>query len=168
MHLACFKFVERVKEMAPSFFESARILEVGSLDVNNTSQGLRPRLLFADSCQFVGVDRQLGEGVDHVLDAASMPFADGEFDVSFSTEVFEHAANWRQIVKEMARVTKPGGLIFVTCATVGRPVHGKDEWGFGYYGNVRAGNLRSQIRGELLIFEEQYGDVCDVRAAWIR
>lgn len=49
-----------------------------------------------------------------VGDATSLRFADNEFDKVFSSEVIEHIPRWRDAVREMARVLKPGGTLVLT------------------------------------------------------
>jgi malonyl-CoA O-methyltransferase len=43
----------------------------------------------------------------------SMPFDDGAFDVVFCIEALEHAVDIGQAVKELARVTAPGGMLLI-------------------------------------------------------
>ncbi len=46
-----------------------------------------------------------------------LPFADGTFDRVICAEVMEHVHDYRGAVRELARVTKPGGRIAVTIPT---------------------------------------------------
>lgn len=48
------------------------------------------------------------------LDRDRLPLADGTADVTAAVEVIEHLENPRAFVRELARVTKPGGWIVVT------------------------------------------------------
>ena len=53
---------------------------------------------------------------DHIKQIAPdgrLPFADASFDAVTSNMVFEHIADFRQPVSEIARVLKPGGLFVV-------------------------------------------------------
>ena len=51
-------------------------------------------------------------GVDvRVGDIHALPFADGEFDVVHAHQVLQHVADPVQALREMARVTRPGGLV---------------------------------------------------------
>lgn len=47
-------------------------------------------------------------------DSLNLPFADGHFDVSYSISSLEHMPDPVQAVREMVRVTRPGGLITFT------------------------------------------------------
>jgi SAM-dependent methyltransferase len=44
-------------------------------------------------------------------DGAHLPFADGKFDATLAVTVLLHVADPLVVVKEMARVTRPGGLV---------------------------------------------------------
>lgn len=46
--------------------------------------------------------------------AEKMPFADASFDVVISEEVLEHIKNQKQVIKEIYRVLKPGGIVILT------------------------------------------------------
>jgi 2-polyprenyl-3-methyl-5-hydroxy-6-metoxy-1,4-benzoquinol methylase len=45
---------------------------------------------------------------------ATLPIADGLADVAVAVEVIEHLENPRAFVRELARITRPGGLIVIT------------------------------------------------------
>jgi SAM-dependent methyltransferase len=45
-------------------------------------------------------------------DARSLPFADASFDLVASTALFEHIDGVEDAAREMARVARPGGLVF--------------------------------------------------------
>ncbi len=45
--------------------------------------------------------------------AEGLPFADDSFDVVYCTNVIEHVANHQQTVRELARVLKPGGMLYL-------------------------------------------------------
>ncbi len=49
-----------------------------------------------------------------VADAAAMPFAEGSFDLAISTYTFEHVADPAGVLKEMHRVVRPGGEVFIS------------------------------------------------------
>lgn len=45
--------------------------------------------------------------------AEKLDFDDNTFDFTYSLEVIEHVKEYKEMVKEMVRVTKTGGLIFI-------------------------------------------------------
>jgi ubiquinone/menaquinone biosynthesis C-methylase UbiE len=47
-------------------------------------------------------------------DAQSLPFADAAFDLVVSCETIEHLPDVRSAMREMYRVTRPGGKLFLT------------------------------------------------------
>jgi SAM-dependent methyltransferase len=52
------------------------------------------------------------------LEHEPLPYRDGEFDVVTCSEVVEHLENYRALVREAYRVTKPGGLLVLTTPNV--------------------------------------------------
>lgn len=70
---------------------------------------------------YVAVDavryEQLGQDVEfHAvdLDAERIPLPDGSADAAVSVETIEHLENPRGFVRELVRVVKPGGWVFIT------------------------------------------------------
>jgi len=63
----------------------------------------------------VGFDsRALDAGVKLIaMDVAKLEFEDNSFDFCFSYDAFEHFPDPEQALKEIVRVTKPGGYIFL-------------------------------------------------------
>lgn len=95
-----------------------RVLEIGSYDVNGSA-----RKIFAGS-SYTGVDLCEGPGVDVVASGHRVNLPDEIFDVTLSTECFEHNEHWVATFVNMNRMTKKGGLVIVTCAGRGRLEHG--------------------------------------------
>jgi SAM-dependent methyltransferase len=50
---------------------------------------------------------------------AGVPFADGEFSVVVATEVIEHLENPWQFVRELYRITNPGGVVIISTPNLG-------------------------------------------------
>jgi SAM-dependent methyltransferase len=92
----------------------ARILEVGS--------GISPVMTQTDRIVYSELSflacrtlkRRLGRGWFVTADATRLPFCDGAFSHTVSSEVFEHIPNDREAIQELARVTSPGGRLIVT------------------------------------------------------
>jgi SAM-dependent methyltransferase len=112
------EFFSLVARFYPSQFHEAKVLEVGALDINGSVRPLFER------CEYVGVDLDLGAGVDVVSPGQLLDFPTFRFDTSISAECFEHNPFWSETVANMFRMTRPGGLVTLSCATIGRKEHG--------------------------------------------
>lgn len=115
-HQAQIDFVAQVKAKYPDFFSNKKVLEVGSLNINGSIRE------FFTGCDYLGVDLGPGRDVDMVCPGELLDFADGEFDVACSCECFEHNPKWLETFVNMVRMSR--GLVFFSCATIGRPEHG--------------------------------------------
>lgn len=108
-----------------------KVLEVGSLDVNGSPRWII-ELLVPKS--YIGVDIRPGNKVDQICDAGALvaTFGAESFDVVVSTEMLEHAEDWRGAVSNMKRVLAPGGLLLITTRSPGFPQHDypSDFWRF--------------------------------------
>lgn len=96
---------------------NARVLEVGS--------GAHGLIFYFDAAERVGVDpladqyRMLFPAWQQrvqtiVSHGERLPFEDSRFDIVLCDNVVDHAENPRQIVREMARVLAPGGVLYFT------------------------------------------------------
>jgi SAM-dependent methyltransferase len=71
---------------------------------------------------YVALDADVGElaGVGEIHprtvigSGMRLPFRDGAVDVTYSSNVLEHVPDPWQMAREMVRVTRPGGLVFVS------------------------------------------------------
>jgi SAM-dependent methyltransferase len=61
--------------------------------------------------------KALGDRLRAVSPGAPLPFADGEFDLVVSNQVFEHLTEPRQAAAEIARVMRPGGFLIAIFPT---------------------------------------------------
>ena len=118
MHREAYEWVETVVGLIG---HPPTVIDLGSRDANGT-----PRDLFPNA-KYLGVDVTPGENVDIVLDA-STPNIDeiiAPADCVVSTELLEHAVNPAAIVANAYKLLKPGGVLILTCAGLGRPPHGQ-------------------------------------------
>jgi SAM-dependent methyltransferase len=88
------------------------------------------------------------EDVDYVLgDAHSLPFEAGTFDAARTERTLQHLGNPAQAVRELARVTRPRGVVMAT----------EPDWGT----LALPGEPRALVRGLLAAVEAR------IRNAWI-
>lgn len=59
--------------------------------------------------------RQKCDAAPACADIARLPFRDDSFDVVISSECIEHTVSPRLAVRELVRVTRPGGRLVITC-----------------------------------------------------
>jgi len=142
-------FIDLVRREFSDFFANRRVLEIGSLDINGS---IRSQFT---NCAYTGIDVAVGPGVDLVCQGQDYGGPDDSFDVVISCEVMEHNPHWAETMKNMIRVCKPGGLVVMTCATLGRGEHGTArtspnsspltvELGWNYYHNLTARDFKRQ------------------------
>jgi SAM-dependent methyltransferase len=105
-----------------------RVLDVGCAGPEPLNLW-QPFVPLRDLVELVGVDvagldraearaRELGLDVElrHVsASGLTAGFGEASFDVVATTQVLEHLYDWREAVREMGRVLRPGGTLFVTC-----------------------------------------------------
>jgi SAM-dependent methyltransferase len=149
-HTAQINFVKRVKDNNPNYFKNTKVIEIGSLDINGTI-----RNLFSD-CEYVGVDVGEGPHVDLVCPGQEVDHPDNTYDVSCSCNCFEHNPEWVETFRNMHRMTREGGLVFVSVPTTGCPEHGTHEnkpedspltlkRGWNYYKNLTEQDYRNNF-----------------------
>lgn len=141
-------FFEAVVAANRSLIMGAKVLEIGSYDVNGSL-----RSMFATAADYTGVDLKDGPGVDLVAFGHEIDAPDGSYDITLSGECFEHDPHWQQTFRNMARMTRPGGLVAFSCASLGRPEHGTartdradspgtQSRGLDYYRNLTAADFQ--------------------------
>jgi SAM-dependent methyltransferase len=86
---------------------------LGILDVGCGVKPYRP--FFADiAAEYVGVDLVDNPHADLIGPAEALPVGDASFDVVLCTQVLEHADDPAQVVRELRRVLKPGGVVLAS------------------------------------------------------
>lgn len=119
MHESCKLFCEDVRRKYPNHFNTGKILDIGSLNINGNN-----RYLFTGSSTYQGLDLAPGDNVDLVGVFHEYPFAANTFDTIITTSMLEHDLFWVHSLKKMVTVLKPGGLLLLTCGAPGFPEHG--------------------------------------------
>ena len=138
-----------------------RVLEIGSYDVSGTVRQ------FFNECDYTGCDLVEGPGVDVVSSGHNLNLPADSFDLTLSSECFEHNPYWVETFQNMHRMTKPGGLVVFTCASRGRVEHGTERTtdgksmspgtaaiGWNYYRNLNQIDFEKNI--ELGNFFDQW------------
>lgn len=157
------QFILEIKNKFPDFFNNSKVLEVGSLDVNGSIRD------FFMGCEYVGIDVAEGPGVNHVCQGQEYDAPDGYFDAVFSCEVMEHNPYWIETMQNMIRMCRPGGLVVMTCATLGRGEHGTTRTcaadspltvgiGWEYYKNL---TFKDFLKSGALHGMDLVGHACD-------
>ena len=130
-----------------------RVLEVGSMDVNGS---VRNDVIALGPASYTGTDMRPGRGVDMVCDAGDLveKFGENAFDVVISTEMLEHARDWRRVVSNIKRVTAPNGVMLVSTRSYGVDFHRRpfDYW---RYERQDFEAIFSDIRTEELLLDAQ-------------
>ena len=96
-----------------------------TLDVGGGSAAMYSNLLSVDDLYSVNIDADIEPSVVADL-GASLPFASESFDTVISFNTLEHLADDRFALREMVRVLKPGGQLWILVPFLFR-VHGHPE-----------------------------------------
>jgi hypothetical protein len=132
MHPSVQEFVQAV--LGSDEVKGARVLEVGSYDVNGS---VRPYLESLHPAEYVGVDASPGPSVDRVVDCEQLCAAMGfsAWDVVVSAEMLEHVRNWGSCIDQLVMSVKQDGLLLITTRSPGFPYHPfpEDHWRFTQY-----------------------------------
>lgn len=109
-----FYFVRRdlaryIAEMTSYF--SGKVLDIGC--------GTQPYRFFLKNCEYYGMELDTPENrihkkADYFYDGKTIPFEDSFFDCIMMTEVLEHVFNPDELIQEIKRILKPGGLLLIT------------------------------------------------------
>lgn len=159
-------------EMLQFFYDFAPAPGLKVLDLG-CGPGESSRLMKERGYEAVGVDQSpkmieaaLKREVEaYVSDCAPLPFADGTFDGVFACTSLEWSEQPHKIVKEIARVVKPGG--FLVAVTLGPSVTPRRAAYRRLYGEPVVHN--SMMPWELRSLLEEHGFACkDMRGAYSR
>ena len=97
--------------------------------------GNQPYRHFIKCERYVGIDLDAGRKPTVVADAQVLPFACDVVDSVLCAEVIEHVQEPEQVIKEIYRVLKPGGVLLLTAPmSWGLHYEPNDYWRFTPYG----------------------------------
>ena len=85
-----------------------------------------------DFCQYPGTQQENWDygRIDYVCDITAIPIPDNSFDVALCTEVLEHVPKPIDALKEIGRILKPNGILYLS-APLGSGLH---QQPFHFYG----------------------------------
>jgi len=109
--------------------EGMTVLDVGGLDVNGS---LRKPFELLLKIKYTSLDIEEHPSVDVVMKPGDVfPFPDESFDLIVSTSCFEHDPCFWMTFREMGRIIKKGGYIYINAPSNG-PYHEHpgDNWRF--------------------------------------
>jgi SAM-dependent methyltransferase len=105
------EIVQALREQLPHFTGTV-------LDMGCGYMPYKPLLLAPPSRaeKYIGLDLQdnLYQKPDLEWDGRTIPLAEASIDCVMATEVFEHCPDVEAVLREVFRVLKPGGLLFLT------------------------------------------------------
>src|SRR5687767_3183173 len=110
-------WVDTRAKFVASIPENGSLLDLGSSDGGTLTHfaELRPDLSLASS-DIAGNPEAYPRGTDYVranFDTDTLPWADATFDAITCMHVVEHLRNPGHIIRESARLLKPGGRIYI-------------------------------------------------------
>jgi SAM-dependent methyltransferase len=141
-------FVELARRFEGQFQEADCVLEVGSQNINGTVRGF-----FSGASSYIGLDLGLAKDVDWVIPGELVELPEGWADICVTTECLEHCEAWQHVLLNMIRILRPGGLLIITCASLGRPAHGSIDsetesspFTTSYYRNLGPDDIAEKVK----------------------
>jgi SAM-dependent methyltransferase len=129
----------------------ARLLDVGG------GPGFFQAAFEQAGATYVGLDADAGEmrlhgrepGVRTVQgDGMALPFATGAFDVTYSSNVAEHVPDPWRLADELVRVTRPGGVVFLSYTVWFGPWGGHETAPWHFLGGEYAARRYERRQGK--------------------
>jgi len=122
------------------------VVDIGGADINGSLRGSFQKL----NMKYTVVDIEAGPGVDIVIKPGEkLPFETGSVDLIVSSSCFEHDPCFWITFKEMCRIVKLGGYIYINAPSNGvYHKHPGDNWRFysdagqalAYWSGIQMGN----------------------------
>jgi SAM-dependent methyltransferase len=112
-----------------------RVLSIGSMD-DKDGEGKRYRDYFAKASSYTTSEHIPYPGCELVIDVRQMPqLADASYDCVFCSGVLEHLDDYEAGMREIARITRPGGSLLLGLPfRQGLHLKPTDYWRFTEFG----------------------------------
>jgi SAM-dependent methyltransferase len=112
------------------------VLEVGGRDIGGSNKGTLQGAVENAGMKYICLDMEAHPSVTVVCQPGDpFPLADGSVDLVISTSCFEHDSCFWMTFREMSRVTKKGGFMYVNAPANG-PYHGYPGDCWRFYGDA--------------------------------
>lgn len=149
---------EWVAQRAASVADNSRVLDVGAGTAPYRSLFGHCKYETHDFAQYDGYKGPEGQyaDIDYVSDIVSIPVPDGVFDVILCTEVLEHVPYPIDALREMVRITKPGGRLFLS-APLGSGLHQEPYHFYGGYTDHWYRKFLEEFGCEVVSIEPNHG-----------
>jgi SAM-dependent methyltransferase len=158
----------RKEQTAPAVFYSALATDSadqleGYLDLGGTTMldvgggpGYFPQVFEDRGTTYFALDADVGElsGLGDISprtvigSGLDLPFADHTFDLCYSSNVLEHVPDPWRMADEMVRVTKPGGITFISYTVWYGPWGGHETAPWHFLGGRRARERYRRLHGK--------------------
>lgn len=118
MHANTRTWLQELKNQYTEYFTGAKVLELGSLDVNGSA-----RDFFHDSVKYIGIDVTAGDGVDIVVHAKNTLFWPEFFDTLVCLSMLEHDPSYIDSLMNNFQWVRKGGLLILSWGAEGNLPH---------------------------------------------
>lgn len=118
MHKTSYDHMSRLVNKYLDRNECLKVIDIGSYQYEG--QKSYRELIDGPRWSYAGVDISKGPNVDVIMQSAyALPFGDDSVDLIVCGQVFEHVEFFWLTWKEMVRILKPGGRIFLIAPSRG-------------------------------------------------
>lgn len=118
--------LRRRREIFQSWLRQLQLRDPKVLDVGGRIQPYRE--LIASPSQYWAVDLRPTVLVSAVATAERLPFADSSFDLVLCTQMIEYAPDPGAVMKEIHRVLRPQGRLFLSAPSIFPRDSEQDKW----------------------------------------
>jgi ubiquinone/menaquinone biosynthesis C-methylase UbiE len=147
-----------VADRARSIEAGGRVLDVGAGTAPYRDLFAHCRYETHDFSQYEGYQGPEGQyaSLDYVADITNIPVSDSSFDVILCTEVLEHVPRPIEALREMVRITKPGGRLLLS-APLGSGLHQEPFHFYGGYTDHWYRKFLTEFGCEIVSIEPNHG-----------